>query len=56
MSCLFSNFDYPGEGDGVPVYSLIFFRVVHHYWKVVCVWRWDVRIFEAEGPLLLAMW
>ncbi|MGV1098513.1 hypothetical protein ACUUL3_07125 [Thiovibrio sp. JS02] len=35
--------------DGVPVYSFLFFRVLRHFWKVVCVWGRDIGFFGAEG-------
>ena len=35
--------------DGVPVYSFLFFRVLHHFWKVVCVWGRDIGVFGADG-------
>jgi len=34
---------------GVPVYSFLFFKVLHHFWKVVCVWGRDVGVFGADG-------
>ncbi|MFA6464131.1 MAG: hypothetical protein WCT30_00135 [Desulfurivibrionaceae bacterium] len=34
---------------GVPVYSFLFFKVLHHFWKVVCVWGRDVGVFGAGG-------
>lgn len=38
--------------DGVPVYSFLFFRVLHHFWKVVYVWGRDAGVFGAGGSPL----
>lgn len=33
----------------VPVYGFLFFRVLHHLWKVVCVWEKDVGVLGRRG-------